>query len=107
MNTDWHDPLRRTVSYGGHAGRAGGRGLTQLEGAAVAEGGFAEGVDAVAHGVGQGEVKTIVGNLVQLDGTAHLKTEAAADEDKGNVVEGVGVAFTEFVGPDDQGVVQQ
>ena len=45
-------------------------------------------------------------DLVELQGAAHFEAEAAAEEDEGNVVEGVAVALAEFVGPDDQRVIE-
>lgn len=49
-----------------------------------------------------------MGLFVEADAAAHLVAEGffAADHDAGDVVEGVGVAFAEFVGPDDEGVVE-
>ena len=42
-----------------------------------------------------------------LEGAAHLEVEAVADQHERNVVERVRIALAQFVGPDDQRVVEQ
>src|SRR5262245_15408221 len=69
--------------------------------------GVAEGFQVVAEGVGDREEKAVVGLAFVIDRAAHAKAEAAADQDKRDVVERVGVAFAELVRPDDRGVVEQ
>ena len=49
----------------------------------------------------------VVGHLLELERPAHLEVEAVADQHEGDVVQGVGVALAQLVGPDDQRVVQQ
>src|SRR2546422_372631 len=82
-------------------------GLTQAQRPAFAQRGFAKCFQAVAHGVSQREVEAVVGNFFQLERAPHLEAEPATDEQEGDIIEGVRVAFAKFVGPDDERVVEQ
>ena len=64
-------------------------------------------VDSVAHGVSQGHEEPIVRHSGKLESSAHMKIEAIANEDERNVIHGVRVALTQFVSPDNQGVVKK
>ena len=68
--------------------------------------GVAEGFQVVAEGMGDREQEAVVGLALVINRAAHAEAEAAADQDERDVVERVGVAFAEFVGPDDRGVVE-
>src|SRR5438045_2891452 len=81
--------------------------LTQTKRSAVAEGFFAERLNAMTDGVREREVQPIVRRLVEVERAAHLETKSAAHEQERNVVERVGVALAEFVRPDDERVVEQ
>lgn len=48
-----------------------------------------------------------MGNAIEFERASHLEPEAVSDEHEGDVIEGVGIAFAEFVGPNDGGVVEQ
>lgn len=75
--------------------------------AGTAEVGVAEGLGFEPEPVGERHQQPVVGLLLVLQAPAHLEIEAIADEDKWNVVQRVGVALTEFVRPDDEGVVEK
>ena len=51
--------------------------------------------------------RRLCGWLLVFERAAHLEAEAAADQDERDVVERVRVAFAEFVGPDDERVIEQ
>ncbi len=61
----------------------------------------------MAEGVGEAEPEAVVGCFVELEREAGFEAEAAADEDEGDVFEGMAVAFAEFVGPEEGGVVEE
>src|SRR5947207_5187342 len=57
--------------------------------------------------MGEGEVEAVVRHFVELKCPPHLEAESAADEQEGNVVQSMGIALAQLVGPDDEGVVQE
>src|SRR6185369_9869220 len=79
----------------------------QLQRTAFTQCSFPESFQPVPDGVSQGKVQPVVRDLLEFQRPAHLETKAAADEQEGNVVQGVGVSLAEFVGPNDQRVVEQ
>ena len=62
----------------------------------------------MAEALGVAEEEAVVGLFFEADAATHIVAEGffATDHDAGDVIEGVGVAFAEFVGPDDEGVVE-
>ena len=78
----WKNPLRlvRVRLTGGS---------TQAKRSAVAKGRFAKGLNSMTHRVGQGEMKTIMRQLLELQRAAHLESESTADQDERNIVERV------------------
>ena len=77
------------------------------QGSGGAEVGVAEGGEIEVEGGGEGEEEAVVGEVGELQGAAHFPVEGVADGDEGDVVEGVGIALAELVGPEDLGVVQE
>ena len=61
----------------------------------------------MTDGVRKREVQPIVRHAAEFERAAHVEPEAAAHEDKRNIVERVAVALAEFVGPKDQRVIQE
>src|SRR5581483_7814243 len=68
---------------------------------------IAELVDAVAEAVRQRQQQPVVRQLFVRQCPAHLEVEAVADQHERDVVVGVRVALPQFVGPQEQRVVQQ
>ena len=69
--------------------------------------GVAEAGQGMAHAVRQGEQKAVVRQARIFERTSHLEVQAIADQDERNVVECVRIALTQFVGPDNERIVQQ
>ena len=92
----WGCARRRGIGVWETAGPWGGR-SGEGERAVAAQFALAEGFDAMAGAVGEGEVQAVVRDLVELQRAAHLETEATAEEHERDVVERVAVAFAEFV----------
>jgi len=67
---------------------------------------FAEVGDVVAHGVGEGHEEPVVGDFDEAVHPASSEAASSPDDDGGDVVKGVGVSLSEFVDPDDCGVVE-
>ena len=59
----------------------------------------------MAEAVREAQEQSVVWDVFELEGSTHLEAETAADEDKRDVLEGMGVTLSEFVGPEDGGVV--
>ena len=57
--------------------------------------------------MGEREQQAVVGDFLEFERAAHAEIESAADEDERDVIERVGVAFAELVGPDDERVIEQ
>ena len=55
--------------------------------------------------VSEAQEQSVVWDVFELEGSTHLEAEPATDEDKRDVLEGMGVSFSEFVGPKDGGIV--
>src|SRR5262245_24727042 len=91
---------------GTHAGVAGAS-LAQSQGTALTERWLAKRLEAMPDRMGQGQVEPVVRHLVELKRTSHLETKATAQQHKRDVVQRVRVAFAQFVGPDDERVVEQ
>ena len=72
----------------------------------MAELGVAKGLQVMSETMGEGKQEAIVGNVGQLERSAHLEAESAADQGERYVVERVAVAFAQFVEPDDRGMVE-
>ena len=51
--------------------------------------------------------RRLCGVFFESERAAHLETKPAADEQEGDVVQRVGIALAQFVGPDDERVVEQ
>src|SRR6187455_927029 len=77
-----------------------------LQRSAVAEVRVAERFEVMSKAPGDGEPEPVVGGAAEVVGASGFEAEVTAAEHEGNVVVGVGVAFAEFVGPEDGGVVQ-
>ena len=52
-------------------------------------------------------MKAVVGHLLQLERASHLESKTAANNQEGNVFQRVIAALAQFVGPDDERVVEQ
>ena len=59
----------------------------------------------MTEAVCEAQEQSVVWDVFELEGSTHLEAEPATDEDKRDVLEGMGVSFSEFVGPEDGGVV--
>lgn len=59
----------------------------------------------MTEAVCEAQEQSVVWDVFELEGSTHLEVEPAADEDKRDVLEGMGVSFSEFVGPEDGGIV--
>ena len=59
----------------------------------------------MTEAVCEAQEQSVVWDVFELEGSTRLEAEPAADEDKRDVLEGMGVSFSEFVGPEDGGVV--
>ncbi len=59
----------------------------------------------MTEAVREAQEQSVVWDVFELEGSTHLEAEPTADEDKRDVLEGMGVSFSEFVGPEDGGVV--
>ena len=59
----------------------------------------------MTEAVREAQEQSVVWDVFELEGSTHLEAERTADEDKRDVLEGMGVSFSEFVGPEDGGVV--
>ena len=81
--------------------------LGQGERTVFAELRFAEGFDSVTDCMGHGEIQAVVRNFFQFQRASHFETEAAAEQDKRNIIEGVGISFAEFVGPGNESVIEE
>ena len=68
--------------------------------------GISELVDSVTETVRQAEQQTIVRHLGELHRFACFVAQTATDKDERDVVERVAVPLTQFVGPDDGGVIE-
>src|SRR5580765_559155 len=81
--------------------------LGQAQWTVIAKDRLSERLDPVSHGVCQGQVQAVMGNLIEFNRAAHLKSETTADQHEGNIVQSMRIPFAQFVGPDDQRVVEQ
>lgn len=61
----------------------------------------------MTEAVREAQEQSVVWDVFELEGSTHLEAETAADEDKRDVLEGMGVSFSEFVGPEDGGIVEE
>ena len=61
----------------------------------------------MSEAVSEAQEQAVVGDVFELEGSTHLEAETTADEDKRDILEGMGVSFPEFVGPEDGGIVQE
>ena len=59
----------------------------------------------MTEAVREAQEQSVVWDVFELEGSTHLESETASDEDKRDVLEGMGVSFSEFVGPEDGGIV--
>ena len=59
----------------------------------------------MTEAVCEAQEQSVVWDVFELEGSTRLEAEPTADEDKRDVLEGMGVSFSEFVGPEDGGVV--
>ena len=55
--------------------------------------------------VSEAQEQSVVWDVFELEGSTHLEAEPATDEDERDVLKGMGVSFSEFVGPKDGGIV--
>ena len=68
---------------------------------------MAEGFGGLAECLGDGRPQPIGGGLVEMQAQAGSEAQPAAHQHERDVVVGVAVAFAQFVGPQDRGVVEQ
>ena len=68
--------------------------------------GAAEGLQLMTEGVGEGQKKSVVRLPLEVVALSHLEAGSVAQHEEGNVVVSVGVALSEFVGPNDGGVIK-
>lgn len=61
----------------------------------------------VTEAMCQGKEKAVVGSSFEVEGAIGFEIEASSDEGERDVVEGVVIAFSEFVAPDDDCVVEE
>src|SRR3954469_3308843 len=80
---------------------------TERERPVSAEVRVAERLDRVAEAVRQREQKTVVRRPLELERPAGPEVEPAADEDEGDVIQGVRVSLAQLVRPDNHRVVEQ
>jgi len=59
----------------------------------------------VTKSVREAQEQSVVWDVFELEGSTHLEAETATDEDERDVLEGMGVSFSEFIGPKDGGIV--
>ncbi len=58
-------------------------------------------------GVGHGQVQAVMCRTFHVQRAAHFKTKTSAKQDKRNISKRMVVAFTQFIGPHDGGIVEQ
>lgn len=59
----------------------------------------------MTEAVGEAQEQSVVWDVFELEGSTHLEAEPTTDEDERDILEGMGVSFSEFVGPKDGGIV--
>jgi hypothetical protein len=76
-----------------HCAKFQGKALTQTQRSRTAEIRIAECLEVVAKTMGQRQQQSIMGRPIELERSAHPKTESAPDQDKRDVVQRMGIAF--------------